>query len=119
MNDVAGGEVTALIDQLEFGIGGSAYRFLPPAAGMKMATSRWTKGAWRLPLENNDVTLDPRFRHWNSRDQGLRVRVPRIGKHLLSRATFDYLSKIHDYHGVAKISHQGQIVTDEHDGQVE
>ena len=118
MNNVACNELT-ILNGIEIGVNGSTKRFPQFAAGMEMATSGRIKGARWLSLQYDGITLVRWIRHGNTGDQGLRIRMPGICEHFFNGPAFDDPPEIHDHDGVAKITNQGQIVADEHNGQVE
>ena len=85
------------------------------ATGVETAAARRIDRARRIAGEDDAlaVLLHIRIRNRNCGEQGLRVRVVRLGVQALPIGELDHLAEVHDGHAVGDVLHDGQVVGDE------
>ena len=69
----------------------------------------------QVSLEDDALAgaLDHGVGHGDGRQQRLRVRVTRMGEHVLGLAELDHLAEVHDGHAVGDVADDRQIVRNE------
>ena len=102
------------------------YRRGDPALWSALGTSRAERtpfrrmdGAWHLPLQFDPIygARRIRVRYGCSAQERFRIRMERIGIHLVRIAELDQMSQIHNADLMADMSDHRQIVGDEKIGQ--
>src|SRR5215469_11001180 len=95
-----------------------ASRFSIGAAGMK-AAARWRIDRARdIAFQKAPLALDPRVGDWHRRQQGLGIRMQRVGEEGRFVGVLDDLTKVHHRDAVADMLDDREIVRDEQIGQV-